>query len=160
MNTVSDIFFIDLEQTIIESWDSPDLINVGKIRKFLTDNNAKTVNIFSFAIWGEDDQRKFASKIKPSIEKALGLPVGLYPSVQDMIAADFGLTGIRFEQGHEVSEFIQLRGKKDGFINFVLAKCHFKRAILIDDVVPDLTLTHRNFGWSVELWNVDSLERV
>ena len=151
------LFFIDLEQTIIESWQAPDLINVQRIRSWLEVEKADEIRIFSFAIWNEIDKQRFNDEIKTRIEDALGLPVMSWPSVQDMMKADFRHTGIRFETGHEVSEFIQLRGKKDAFMHFVFDQYDFHRAVLIDDVVPDLTVAHRKKGWSVELWNVDSL---
>jgi hypothetical protein len=151
------LFFIDLEQTIIESWQAPDLINVQRIRSFLEQNNADEVRIFSFAIWNEIDKHRFNDDIKPRIEDALGLPVMSWPSVQDMMRADFDHTGDRWEKGHEVSEFIQLRGKEHAFFNFVCNQYNFTRAVLIDDVVPDMTRSHRIKGWSVEFWNVDSL---
>lgn len=153
----SNLFFIDLEQTIIESWDNPNLINVQRISTWLKQERADELRIFSFAIWDDKDKRKFDNDIKPAIQLALDLPVVSWPSVQDMMRADFNHTGIRFEEGHAVSEFIQLRGKEQGFFNFVCNQYDFDRAVLVDDVVPDLTRTHRIKGWSVEFWNVDSL---
>ena len=153
----SNLFFLDLEQTIIASWDAPDLINVQRIRQFLLRNRADEVRIFSFAIWDENDKRKFDNEIKPVIQRALDLPIVSWPSVQDMMRADFNHTGVRFEEGHEVSEFIQLRGKEQGFFNYVCNQYEFDRAVLIDDVVPDIVRTHRLKGWSVEFWNVDNL---
>lgn len=157
MFTKSNIFFLDLEQTIIESWDHPDLINVVKIDKWLKQNKVNEVSIFSFAIWNDKDKQHFNDVIKPTIEDALGVRVMTWPSVQDMMRIDFNHTGIRFEEGHAVSEFIQLRGKEQGFFNFVCNQYDFDRAVLIDDVVPDMTRTHRTKGWSVEFWNVDNL---
>ena len=153
----SNLFFIDLEQTIIESWDNPNLINVQRISTWLKQERADELRIFSFAIWDDKDKRKFDNDIKPAIQLALDLPVVSWPSVQDMMRADFNHTGIRFEEGHAVSEFIQLRGKEQGFFNYVCNQYDFDRAVLIDDVVPDLTRAHRIKGWSVEFWNVDSL---
>lgn len=157
MTSQPNLFFIDLEQTIIESWDNPALINVNKIRSWLIANRATSVSIFSFAIWDDKDKRKFDDELRPRIQSALDLPVMMWPSVQDMMRADFNHTGVRFEEGHAVSEFIQLRGKEQGFFNFVCNRFDFTRAVLIDDVVPDMTRTHRTKGWSVEFWNVDSL---
>ena len=153
----SNLFFLDLEQTIIASWDDPVLINVDKISAFLKQNRADEVRIFSFAIYDDKDKRKFDDTIKHDIQRALDLPVLTWPSVQDMMRADFEHTGVRFEPGHEMTEFIQLRGKAQGFFNYVCHHYNFDRAVLIDDVVPDLSFTHRKKGWTVELFNVDSL---
>jgi len=79
--------------------------------------------------------------------------------VQDMIREEKKFTGIAFNQAYEVAEYIQLRGKKDGFFNYIQGTCEFDLAILIDDTVPDISLWHRLNRWSIELWNVDTLIR-
>ena len=157
MHKVHTILYLDLEATIIASWQDPHLINVASIRHFLKERRITEVSIFSYAIYNDADKRIFAEQIKPDIERALGVTVMGWPSVQDMIREEKKYTGIVFDQAYEVTEYIQLRGKKDGFINYVQGTCEFEVAILIDDVVPDLTLSHRFKGWSIELWNVDSL---
>ena len=151
--------WLDLEQTIIASWDDVFLINVTTIRDFLKSRNITEVGIFSFAIYNEADKEEFRKNVKPIIELALGVTVTTYPSVQDMIRVEKQFTGVRFDQPYEVTEYIHLRGKKDAFINYIQGICEFETAILIDDVVPDLTLSHRFKGWAIELWNVDSLRK-
>lgn len=158
MNNKSELFFIDLEETIIHSFSDPVLCNATRIREFLRQEGASELHIFSYAIYDDADKAIFNKEIKASIENALWLPVVSCASVLDMVKADEDLTGVKFEKGHEVSEYIQLRGKKDGFINYVLSRGgDFKRAVLIDDIVPDLTVSHRTKGWSIELWNVNSI---
>jgi len=158
MNTKSELFFLDLEETIIHSFSDPVLCNVQRIRSFLKKAGATEVHIFSYAIHDDFDRETFNKHIKPTVELALGVKVMSCVTVPEMVKADYEYTGVKFEKGHEVSEFIQLRGKKDGFINYVLARCgKFTRAVLIDDIVPDLTVTHRKKGWSIELWNVNSI---
>ena len=157
MYTTSITCWLDLEQTIIASWDDVFLINVGSIKEFLKDRGITEVGIFSFAIYNEADKEEFQKNVKPIIERALGVTVILWPSVRDMIRIDKQYTGDHFDSENEVHDYIQFRGKKDGFINYINATCNFDTAILIDDVVPDLTLSHRFDGWSIELWNVDSL---
>ena len=159
MHRKSHTVFIDLEQTIIDSWSSGELINVSPIRRFLQARNIQDVSIFSFAIYNEKDKQDFDTRLRPSIEEALGVKVMSWPSVQDMIREEKKFTGIVFDQAYEIAEYIQLRGKKDGFINYIQGTCEFDLAILIDDTVPDQTLSHRFEGWSIELWNVDSLRK-
>jgi hypothetical protein len=158
MFTKDNIFFLDLEQTIIDSWEGREIINVGPIKRWLHANGADSVNIFSFAIWTDEDKQNFDQYIRPRIERYLELPILSWPSIEDMMRADFDHTGVHFDRGHERTEFINMRGKKDAFINYVLCKVDFKRAVLIDDVVQDITITHRKNGWTIELWNVDHLE--
>ena len=158
MTEVDTIVFLDLEQTIIASFDDPFLINVQSIKQFLQDRNVTEVGIYSFAIWDQKDQHTFETHIKPTIELALGITVKTWPTLQDFVRADREYTGIRFDPEFETHEFIQLRGKKDGFLHYVQHKYNFKKAILIDDVVPNLTIIDRDRDRTIELWNVDRLE--
>ena len=148
---------IDLEETIIRSWDDPILINVQRIKEFLQKRSISEINIFSYAIYDDKDKHVFANDVKPCIERALGVSVLSWPSVQDIIREEKKFNNVIFDPHYEVSEYIQLRGKKDGFINYVQSKYDFDLAILIDDVIPDITVTHRTNGWSIELWNVNSI---
>ena len=150
--------WLDLEQTIIASFGNPELCNVQKIGAFLQANNVSEVGIFSFAIWNEADQHEFEKHIKPTIELALDVHVVTWPTVQNMMKADFEYTGVRFDTAWEVSEFIQLRGKMGAFEHFIRSRRpNFIRAVLIDDVVTDTTITNRKTGQTIEFWNVDNL---
>jgi hypothetical protein len=152
---MTQLFFLDLEQTIIESWASPDLIYTDPLRLWLHAQGAESVNIFSFALWNEKDKVAFVDRgIRHSIETALGLPVRTYPAVTDMMRAEQQVNHTNFEN---VQEYIGLRGKKDAFRNYMQCVGSFTRAVLIDDVVPDETITHRRYGWSIEYWNVDTI---
>lgn len=158
MTEVDTLVFLDLEQTIIASFDDPFLINVQSIKQFLQERNITEVGIFSFAIWDQKDQYTFKDHIKPAIELALGVTVKTWPTLQDMVRADREFTGVRFDTELETHRFTQLRGKKDGFLHYVQHKYNFKKAILIDDVVPNLTIIDRDRDRTIELWNVDRLE--
>lgn len=160
MTNVDTVCFLDLEQTIISIWTDPVLCNVGKIRSFLEENDIKTVGIFSFAIYNYNDQVIFEREIKPMIERALGVTVLTWPSVQDQVKADQEFTGRRSYSDFEIHDFIAYRGKQDAFRNYVLSKLskyQFRRAILIDDVVPDQTIVDRRNNWAIEYYNVDRL---
>lgn len=151
-----DLVFIDLEQTIIGVFGDPELCNVDKIHKFLRSHRVHTVHIFSFAIWSENDQLVFTKSIQPMIERALEVKVGHHPSVQDMMRADQEHTGVRFDPQWEVSEYIQLRGKPQGFINYINAKHKYHCAVLIDDVVPNMTVRYDDTASTIHLLNVDT----
>lgn len=157
MTNADTIVFLDLEQTIIASWDDPYLCNVSKIRDFLEKLKVKEIGIFSFAIYNDTDVAIFWRDIAPIIERALDVKVLVAPSVQSQIRIDREFTGHSFSPDTEVHDFIALRGKVQAFINYVNATYHYNRAILIDDVVPDHTLTDRRNGWSIEFYNVDRI---
>ena len=148
------IAFIDLERTIIPDWENRFLINAQSIRKFLKDRQISEIGIFSFAIYNEDDKRDFESNIKPMIETALDVNVVQWPSVIDMIRINTTNWNPRMAN---VGEFIKTNTKDNAFSRYVQKTCQFKTAILIDDMVSDLTIEHRHKHWVIELWNVDSL---
>jgi len=159
MHKTSTTVFIDLEQTLIDNWSSRELINIRPIRAFLKARGVTEISIYSFAIYDDNDKRKFSDHLKSQIEEALGVTVLAYPSVRDMIREDKKFTGVTFDQWSEITDYLRLRRKQDSFVNYILGTCEFDLAILIDDVVPDLTISHRFDGWAIELWNVNSLRK-
>ena len=52
--------FFDLEDTIIDSWQNQTLVNVHKVRKYISDNNIKDVVIFSAAVWNDKDKNQLS----------------------------------------------------------------------------------------------------
>jgi len=55
--------FLDLEETIIESMDSPKILfeQIEKIKHFISEDD--DIKIFSFAIWEESDMNETVSNI-------------------------------------------------------------------------------------------------
>lgn len=158
MNPDFDLVFFDLEETVINSFANPTLINTEKLSKWLQFHHIRNIHIFSFAIWSDKDTDYFNFSIKPAIERALKVNILSAPSVKDMIRADYNLTGLYFDPDYEVSEYIQLRGKAQGFINYVNSGIagNFVRATLIDDVVPNMRVQFYDNGSEVRLINVNN----
>ncbi|MEM4261050.1 MAG: hypothetical protein QXG00_07450 [Candidatus Woesearchaeota archaeon] len=49
---MNSFWFLDLEETIINSLDDPRMwCNVSKLKKLLSENDVKQISIFLFAIW-------------------------------------------------------------------------------------------------------------
>jgi len=147
--------FLDLEETIIHSWSDARLMNAQKIRDFLHQNSVRRVSIFSFAVWDDNDQVKFASEIQPMLETALDVKVVLCPTVQDMMLADTKLTGVRWFG--DVSEFIPIRGKHGAFHNWCMLNCVGQESVLIDDVVKNTFFIDHDSNTVVTTLNVDKL---
>lgn len=147
--------FLDLEETIIHSWSDPRLMNAQKIRDFLHKNDANQVTIFSFAVWDDKDQDRFADDILPMIETALDVKVVLCPTVQDMMLADTKLTGVHWHG--DVSEFIPIRGKHGAFHNWCMLNCVGKSSVLIDDVVKNTFFIDHDSNTVVTTLNVNKL---
>ena len=47
--------YLDLEQTVIDSWDSGLLINSTTVKDWLERLAVKEVSVFSFAVWNEQE---------------------------------------------------------------------------------------------------------
>jgi hypothetical protein len=161
-----DAVFLDLEETVIESWHSPYYTNIQKVRKWLNDNAVKEAGIFSFAIYNDPDKRRFEQEMKAGLSDVLGISLTTWPSVLDMIAVDTKHTGVRWITSAATAsvdsiEYVNMRGKQQGFINYVNEVLpHARRIALLDDIVDDLTLTYRDTGREITLVNVTKLEGV
>jgi hypothetical protein len=152
-----ELFFLDLEETVIRSFDNPRLVNIEKVKKFLHNHGATELHIFSYAIHSEADRTIFNRDIKPRLEEILELPIVSCPTIPEVMKADYELTGLFFSPTSEVTEYIYTRGKTYGFINYVNNKYNYTRAVLIDDTVADMTITYRNLGARIDFYNVGSL---
>lgn len=81
--------FLDLEDTIItpvlNGWHNTELINVQKIRQIMGEFKPDTINIFSFAIWNGAELKQFNQGTRPMVERAIGGPLNIVPTVDDNI---------------------------------------------------------------------------
>lgn len=152
--------FLDLEETIIESWDNPIIMNHKKISKFLRNLDITHVGIFSFAIWNDEDKVNFERfEIKQMIEQSLQVFVGKVLTVPEMADEVFWKQGTVIEP----MEFIQLWGKQRAFLDWAMMQPRFDEGeqefILIDDVVSNVTLIDDNHGgdFRVKTININSL---
>jgi len=147
--------FLDLEETIIESWSNPLLMNVGKIGNFLHTAGVEEVGIFSFAIWNEQDRIDFVKRgIKQAIEISLGVTIKEILTVPNIANEVFWKTGLRMD----INEFITIWGKQRAFIDWALiTQRNEKRVILIDDVVRNIDVIDRDRNLLIELINVEKL---
>jgi hypothetical protein len=145
--------FLDLEETIINSWnDKLFLHHVDKIRKWLDKNEIKEIHIWSFAIWDESDKQHFVtSRLMEDIETALGRPIISYYSVEEM------QTKVEYYEGMIYdcrTEFMQINGKRWSFIKYCLGSHKDCECILIDDAVPNQTLIDHDKNLTIQLINV------
>lgn len=81
--------FVDLEDTIItpvlDGWMNTHLINTDKIKALVAEFKPDVVNIFSFAVWNQQELLRFNIGTRPMIEKLLGRPLSIVPTVDDDI---------------------------------------------------------------------------
>lgn len=71
MNTV----FLDLEKTLIYSWDDPVIINESIIKKTLDAIRPDSIGIYSFAIYDNVDRLHFIESLKQEIESSFQINI-------------------------------------------------------------------------------------
>jgi hypothetical protein len=152
--------FLDLEDTIIKSWDNPTLINVDAIREWIDqsfETDDVTISIFSFAIWNEKDKADFVSRgTRAAIEKALNVEVTEWLSVEEMQQIIEEWSGFRYV---DRTDFMQLHGKHDAFIKVCLAREEKTTCVLIDDAVPHRTVIDHARELTIDLLPVQMLTK-
>jgi hypothetical protein len=148
--------FLDLEETVIDSWDSGLLVNSAQVRDWLAQHEIKGVDIFSFAVWNQQDQLKFDREFAPILRKALDVGIRNCITVQSMMEKDSTLTGINW-QG-DITEFICLRGKVGAFTNWCRLHHAADVCVLIDDIVPNMDIINHDTGGVIKFINVRTLK--
>lgn len=164
------ILFLDLENTIItpviDGWRNVHLINVDKIRKIADSMRPDQLNIFSFAVHTEHDQKSFKMGLGPRIEQALGRAISFVPIVDTDIknaccnARKIGIEAVDF------SDMTTFWGKQDAFKLYVRSiyantwstwSQETDLAFLDDDVV-DEDFTFPSLHITGKIRNIDNLE--
>jgi hypothetical protein len=148
---MADHVYLDLEETIIDNWDSGLLINSSFIRKWLDANHLGDIHIWSFAIYNDQDKNDFVKHLQDRICRVLNRSVLSYPSIAESMAVVFKYDHVQYESRFE---FVQLNGKHWSFFKYCMMQHIGEHCILIDDAVPSWTLTDNKTGTTVELINI------
>jgi hypothetical protein len=79
------VVFIDLESTVIDTWDNGNLYHKGirQIKEHLSDYDIKEVFVFSYAIYDDIDKKEFVNEFKPRLENVLNVKVNAPWSIED-----------------------------------------------------------------------------
>lgn len=152
--------WLDLEDTIINSWSDGLLINYEKIKTWLDTNNIGNINIWSFAIWDDTDIEYFeTSGMKACIERVLDRKILAYPSVEMMQKFVFTYESIHYSSREE---FMQLNSKKWSFIKTILGRYNNgpQHVVLIDDAVPTMDIIDHNNDVKIQLINIVDIKKV
>jgi len=128
--------FVDLEETLVRSWDNPVAINHREVVSF-TMKHGEEVELFSFAVWDDNDVEKFREKMQAGIEKEFGIKIIKVWPCSEIFKRVRHWTGVQFED-HEVAS---IWGKERGFEDF----CHSlgnpdTEFVLLDDTVRNKTI--------------------
>lgn len=143
--------FVDLEETLVQSWDNPLLCNVQKLTTWFKNNNVTEVHLFSFAVWNDKDRDIFVKDFQPFLENAFGVKFVTVPTVEEMMKVDTKVTGLRFEN---LTEFISIRGKVGAFQSWCRLHPSGDTCILFDDVVPNCTIENHDDHLTLHFVNV------
>lgn len=147
--------WLDLEETIINSWSDGILVNSNKLKNWLDSNNVGDIHIWSFAVYGPKDQHEFeTSGMKEGIERVLDRQILSCLSILEMYKLVYQYEKIRYDG---VNEFCSLNGKHWSFIKYCMGHQIGKHSILIDDCVPTWTIHDKKTGTIVELINVGDI---
>jgi len=150
------VFYFDLEETVIESWFDPILVNKATIESFIEENNIKDIHIFSAAIWNEQDKHIFERDLKTWIEQVFNINILSWPSMEEVMKESCWKNAI-FE---DVTEFLCMIGKKRAFEDWCKIKHHRDtHCILLDDSFEDEILTNSVHNTKIEVVNILRLKR-
>lgn len=138
--------WLDLEDTVItpviNGWYNTELINIEKVCRFIDEFQPDYVNLFSFAIWNQQQRHGFDHGTRPMLEQAIGQKLNLVLNVDDDIIP-ICCKEMRLGPGSvDFQEMSNFWGKQGAFRLYMRhhAKC-LKRpgnslhAVLLDDVV-------------------------
>lgn len=150
------IVLLDLEKTVIESWDEPFILwnNVDKIKHLLEEVQVK-LGLMSWAVWDAKDKEIFNRTMRPGIEEALGLKFddSLVWSMDDWAENVFKFHNKKVSR----ADLFDMFGKQE--VLFVLSSClpafNGKNVLLLDDAVEHdrSFISHKN-NCSVTIKNV------
>lgn len=129
--------FLDLEKTIIHSWDDPVIINEVIVTERLTSIRPDLIGIYSFAIYDDRDRNYFLHSMKQEIEDSFHLKIetSLVFTVQEIANT------ILKAQVKDIQTFIQTHGKQNSFQEFIITKFKEGEFVLIDDLVENIEVS-------------------
>ncbi len=130
------ILFLDLEDTIIERFDDPLLMNVEKIKDWLGQHQFDEIRMFSFAIHNDRDIYIFETQMRESIQRVLDITI--HPTVF-ATGNHFKEIGKHFKESITHNELFEEIGKYRSFVAW--CNLHFKgnHCVLLDDAFADET---------------------
>lgn len=133
---MTQMVFIDLEQTVIDDWWSATPINLH-LRSELS---GKDVIIFSFALLNLQDKIEFNKRIKPEIEQVFGCKIidaVLMSDVTKEIALKFN--NLHFFDVVDEIDYRNTLGKQDLFLRYC-QKFSDSAIFLFDDMVDNIVV--------------------
>lgn len=149
------MFYLDLEDTIIKSWDNPTIINYSKIRNYLSNNIVKEIGIYSFAIHNEKDLKDFNLDLKEQIEELLQVKIVKVLTVPEIMKVVKIYENLKYDSMYD---FIQMNGKYFSFLKFCQVQHSREISTLIDDAVPNSITSFSSPNCVIQTVNINNLK--
>jgi hypothetical protein len=151
--------WVDLEETVIQSWHNPLILynNIQKIKRYCAFHGYQSnrINIFSHAVWNDEDFNDFYNFIAPDLERAFGTPfvINKCMKVDWLMKHAFGNWRI-----HTQGEYVATYNKFESFMRYIpLIGAIETNFILFDDLVPTCTIELLESENSVRFVNINSI---
>lgn len=143
--------FLDLEQTLIDSWETMDfLFNRASIIKNAIDlmgemapDKEIVLGLMSWAVWNQGDLEKFNKMLRKPLEDFFERPISIAWTMEDWFAASVN-AGSRINSNKD--DFFEAFTKEDVLFkmrNHAMFKD--QALVLFDDAVEDMFLTKGKF---------------
>lgn len=160
------ILFLDLEDTIITpatlGWHLCELINVDKIKRFISNNNIEVVSIFSFAVHDKREKMLFEKHNRAMIEQALGHSLFRIPTVDDDIVPACARQKSLAPSLISFQEMVEFWGKDLAFQLFLKEDFQRNRTpiniFFLDDAIEDFHFEIPKLALTVKTFNIDDLQ--
>lgn len=126
--------FFDLEGVLIDSWFNPEIF--ADLKPII--DQLDCIDLFTFAIYNQEDMDLFNTSIRPKIESFFGKKVNIVQSREELIP-------ILNKNGHEGRhidnpELSDFYTKAEAFRAYIQNQYNSGEFLLIDDQVPDSLL--------------------
>lgn len=149
------MIFLDLENTVIESWDClvPMQDNINAIEKYIS-NDDSIIGVFSFAIWDSHDVSVFMRDVYPLLP-ILTERLGIVMHMDDLkkkLSEEFHVTVV----DEDFVTFLRKEYAFEIYVKFLVdAGLSENEFVLIDDVVPDRTVIMKVRGKDITVRTVN-----
>lgn len=125
--------FLDLEKTIIHSWDDPMIVNEERVTNKIRSINPDKIGIYSYAIYDRKDLTIFQSTIQEDLENTFQIKID--PTL--LVTVEEIADTVKQLKNSDVRTFIQQYGKQKSFSEFIKQKYKVGKFILLDDLVEN-----------------------
>lgn len=154
---MKNLIFLDLEETLIDDWFNGLLLpeKCRKIRQFIQAISYSEIGIFSYAIYNDEDLKKFQGTLKGPLEtileKKITQEVLTIEKIMNIVCKNCNIHSAKFT----ITDFFYFFNKQGGFLEFAKT---FKdtNLWLIDDAVDNIKVNFQDINVNVNIINIDS----